>query len=413
MPPRRTTSPTTTSTEAPHADNEIYNQVNRGRTRLRYTSTSTTTPSPYPESTPGSSQATVPFFRKRTRPAVLAGTTTTTATTTTARQVTSRPTLVVRRKLFRTSAGTLPPTTVAPSATLIESECRCSRNACTFLSTNHCPSDLATPFTASATPSILNSINDQELGSSITQENKFHNNRFNQIGESDVDVDFGAAIQAISKAPLPVLVPTTTKYRQKNQFTLSSANRGISSPPADAFIREIPSTTTTTTGRSISISTTTTNNFPANHKRLKIKKIAASECTPPDRRQSLRDCYMANKLTFSNCTHSPGLPASQNVPEFVTGTASAASATTERHYNKPILIMTSDRPTNRQHPKPFERVNPKGNSAFHGQLPVGATDEGVSERPHFDYDYYDENDDQFIGKIRAQVSEWLVAEETL
>lgn len=133
----------------------------------------------------------------------------------------------------------------------------------------------------------MNSINDQELGSSITQENKFHNNRFNQIGESDVDVDIGAAIQAISKAPLPVLVPTTTKYRQKNQFTLSSANRGISSPPADAFIRDIPSTTT---GRSISISTattTTTNNFPANHKRLKIKKIAASECTPQDRRRVL------------------------------------------------------------------------------------------------------------------------------
>lgn len=91
------------------------------------------------------------------------------------------------------------------------------------------------------------------------------------------------------------------------------------------------------------------------------------------------------------------------------------SATTERHYNKPILIMASDRPSNRQHPKPFERVNPKKNpslsgaydesssSSVYGQLPAEGT--GVSERPHFDYDYYDENDDQFIGKIRAQVSE--------
>lgn len=73
--------------------------------------------------------------------------------------------------------------------------------------------------------------------------------------------------------------------------------------------------------------------------------------------------------------------------------------------------MTNDRP-NRQRPKPFEKVNPKkktviGNEYGHQNLP-GSLDNGggtgVSERPHFDYDYYDENDDQFIGKIRAQVS---------
>lgn len=77
--------------------------------------------------------------------------------------------------------------------------------------------------------------------------------------------------------------------------------------------------------------------------------------------------------------------------------------------------MTNDRP-NRQRPKPFEKVNPKkktviSNEYGHQNLP-GSLDNGggtgVSERPHFDYDYYDENDDQFIGKIRAQVSgvEW-------
>lgn len=51
---------------------------------------------------------------------------------------------------------------------------------------------------------------DQELESSINQENKFANNRFNQIGE-EVDEEFVAAIQAISKAPLPVPI-TTTRY---------------------------------------------------------------------------------------------------------------------------------------------------------------------------------------------------------
>lgn len=80
--------------------------------------------------------------------------------------------------------------------------------------------------------------------------------------------------------------------------------------------------------------------------------------------------------------------------------------------------MTNDRP-NRPRPKPFEKVNPKKTligtePAIYGQhtLPGRLDSEisGVSERPHFDYDYYDENDDQFIGKIRAQVSYWsLVA----
>lgn len=123
---------------------------------------------------------------------------------------------------------------------------------------------------AASTPntSLLNSINDQELGSSITQENKFLNNRFNQIGESDVDGAFGAAIQAISKAPLPVPVSTTTKYRH-SQFPLT--NRGvINSPATTRNFKDIPSTTTTTTDRTF--------NFPPNHKRLKIKKIATSEC---------------------------------------------------------------------------------------------------------------------------------------
>lgn len=89
---------------------------------------------------------------------------------------------------------------------------------------------------------------------------------------------------------------------------------------------------------------------------------------------------------------------------FVTTTT---ARTAERQYNKPILIMTSDRP-NRQRPKPFEKVNPKttavaasrpviGEQAY-GDLPSAAAD-----KPHFDYDYYDENDDQFLGKIRAQV----------
>lgn len=73
--------------------------------------------------------------------------------------------------------------------------------------------------------------------------------------------------------------------------------------------------------------------------------------------------------------------------------------------------MTNERP-NRKHPKPFERVNPKKTvislnaqepSLYGGeQLPVGGGE--VSEQPHFDYDYYDENDEQFLGKIRAQVS---------
>lgn len=104
--------------------------------------------------------------------------------------------------------------------------------------------------------------------------------------------------------------------------------------------------------------------------------------------------------------------------EFVTATSTAATTTTsERHYNKPILIMTSDRPS-RPRPKPFEKVNPRktgtilgtgigGESlsspgGYFGEHPV--TEQGISERPHFDYDYYDENDEQFIGKIRAQVS---------
>lgn len=106
---------------------------------------------------------------------------------------------------------------------------------------------------------------------------------------------------------------------------------------------------------------------------------------------------------------------SNAVPEFVTATSTATTTTTsERHYNKPILIMTSDRPS-RPRPKPFEKVNPRKTTAilggetlsspggYFGEHPV--TEQGVSERPHFDYDYYDENDDQFIGKIRAQVSD--------
>lgn len=106
-----------------------------------------------------------------------------------------------------------------------------------------------------------------------------------------------------------------------------------------------------------------------------------------------------------------GLRTQNAVPEFVT-TASetpfVTSTTTERHFNKPILIMTSDRPS-RPRPKPFEKVIPKKTplvspapGGYFGQIPVT---EGVSERPHFDYDYYDENDDQFLGKIRAQVSD--------
>lgn len=104
-----------------------------------------------------------------------------------------------------------------------------------------------------------NSIHDQELGSSITQENKFLNNRFNQIGESEIDADtVGAAIQAISKAPLPVPVSTTSKYRLNQYSTL----RGLS----------------TAAPGGIATATTTTTSFPANHKRLKIKKISTSKC---------------------------------------------------------------------------------------------------------------------------------------
>lgn len=76
--------------------------------------------------------------------------------------------------------------------------------------------------------------------------------------------------------------------------------------------------------------------------------------------------------------------------------------------------MTSDRAANHDRPKPFERVNPQqrkkqttviglNQASPSSVLPLGTAD--VSERPHFDYDYYDENDDQFIGKIRAQVSD--------
>lgn len=131
-----------------------------------------------------------------------------------------------------------------------------------FVSSSHL---LAVP----SSSTVVNSFNDQEQHPSITQENKFVNNRFNQIGESEVDGDFGAAIQAISKAPLPV--PTTTRYRQ-TQFTL--ANRGINSQAKQTDVLRDSTTTTTTTSRSAS---TTTTNFPANHKRLKIKKIATSE----------------------------------------------------------------------------------------------------------------------------------------
>lgn len=123
---------------------------------------------------------------------------------------------------------------------------------------------------AVAPTNSLNSINDQEQGSSITQENKFVNNRFNQIGESEVDGDFGAAIQAISKAPLPVPVSTTTRYRQ-NQFT--GGNRGGNSPAGGTTSQTNNNFRDTTTVR-----TTSSTNFPANHKRLKIKKIATSEC---------------------------------------------------------------------------------------------------------------------------------------
>lgn len=62
------------------------------------------------------------------------------------------------------------------------------------------------------------SDDDQELESSINQENKFANSRFNQIGEG-VDDDIAAAIQAISNAPLPVPI-TTTRYISKAEPTL-------------------------------------------------------------------------------------------------------------------------------------------------------------------------------------------------
>lgn len=119
LPPRTTT--TTTSTETP-TDNEINNQVSRVRSRpsQRSTTTTTTTITPTtrsqspPNSTP-STLSTVPFFRKRTRPAILSGTTPT-ATSTTAKPTTSKPRLVVRRKLFRTSSSTtVMPTSVSSS----------------------------------------------------------------------------------------------------------------------------------------------------------------------------------------------------------------------------------------------------------------------------------------------------------
>ena len=111
----------------------------------------------------------------------------------------------------------------------------------------------------------------------------------------------------------------------------------------------------------------------------------------------------------------PGLPSIPDVvhPEFVTGSGSV-SATTERHYNKPILIMTNERPSRgRERPKPFEKVTIGPQQTYAGQDDLEAVGGPASDRPHFDYDYYDENDDQFIGKIRAQVSgqsHWSVDE---
>lgn len=107
MPPTKRSSTTTTTTEPPLNDNEINNQVKLLRTRPTFRYTSTTSPSLVPNTTP-ITQSTVPFFRKRTRPAILSPTTTTT-TTTSSVSTTNKPRMVVRRKLFRTSSTTVAP----------------------------------------------------------------------------------------------------------------------------------------------------------------------------------------------------------------------------------------------------------------------------------------------------------------
>lgn len=89
------------------------------------------------------------------------------------------------------------------------------------------------------------------------------------------------------------------------------------------------------------------------------------------------------------------VPKARRLPPLVT--------TTEKHqFTNPILIMGSTRP-NRARPKPFEKIGNRGTLNVNSATQTTAVNEGRTYRPVYDYDYYDEGDDQLIGKLTAQV----------